>query len=84
MEHCLRLCQEYKITDAAAFLLERVGEVGSALHLILSNLSEKFAMLDAEIQKAFSCTVADNLNALVKKKMVFSHLNFTLSYVHVI
>lgn len=71
VEHCLRLCQEYNITDAASFLLERVGEVGSALHLILSHLSEKFVMLDAEIQKAFSCTIGDNLNALLKKKVVF-------------
>lgn len=84
MEQCLRLCQEYKITDAAAFLLERVGEVGGALHLILSNLSEKFAMLGAEIQKASSGSVVDSLNALMKKKVVFSHLNFTLSYVLVI
>lgn len=72
MEHCLRLCQEYEITDAASFLLERVGDVGSALLLILSNLSDKFAMLDAEIQKAISYTVADDLNALLKKKVVFS------------
>lgn len=79
VEHCLRLCQEYEIIDAASFLLERVGEVGSALLLILSNLSEKFAMLDAEIKKAFSYTVVDNLNALLKKKVVFSDLNFTLS-----
>lgn len=79
MEHCLHLCQEYEITDAASFLLERVGEVGSALLLILSNLSEKFAMLDVEIKKAFSYTVVDNLNALQKKKVVISDLNFTLS-----
>lgn len=70
VEHCLRLCQEYEITDAASFLLERVGEVGSALLLILSNLSEKFAMLEVEIKKAFSYTVVDNLNALLKKKVV--------------
>ncbi|KAH6791560.1 transducin family protein / WD-40 repeat family protein [Perilla frutescens var. hirtella] len=70
VEHCLRLCQEYEITDAASFLLERVGEVGSALLLVLSNLSEKFVMLDAEIRKAFSYTLMDNLNALLKKKVV--------------
>ncbi|KAL1535637.1 vacuolar protein sorting-associated protein 8 [Salvia divinorum] len=67
VEHCLSLCQEHGITDAASFLLERVGEVGSALLLILSHLSEKFVMLDEEIQKAFS---VDNLNALLKKKVV--------------
>ncbi|KAG8391995.1 hypothetical protein BUALT_Bualt01G0245600 [Buddleja alternifolia] len=70
VEHCLRLCQEYGIIDAASFLLERVGEVGSALLLILSNLNEKFVMLDAEIQRGFSGTGVDNLNAIVKKKEV--------------
>ncbi|GFQ05580.1 vacuolar protein sorting-associated protein 8 homolog [Phtheirospermum japonicum] len=70
VEHCLRLCQEYGIIDAASFLLERVGEVGSALLLILSNLGEKFVMLDAEIQKAFSSTVVDNFNDILKKRVV--------------
>ncbi|KAI3444349.1 hypothetical protein Pfo_001014 [Paulownia fortunei] len=70
VEHCLRLCQEYGIIDAASFLLERVGEVGSALLLILSNLSEKLVMLDAEIQKAFSYTLVDNLKAVLNKKVV--------------
>ncbi|KAL3830545.1 hypothetical protein ACJIZ3_019347 [Penstemon smallii] len=70
VEHCLRLCQEYGIVDAASFLLERVGEVGSALLLILSNLGEKFVMLDAEIRKGSSDTSPDNLNAFMKKKNV--------------
>ncbi|KAG6395277.1 hypothetical protein SASPL_145919 [Salvia splendens] len=70
VEHCLSLCQEYGITDAASFLLERVGEVRSALLLILSHLSEKFVMLDEEIQRAISCPVVDNLNAFLKKKVV--------------
>jgi len=35
LEHCLKLCQEYGITDAAIFLLERVGDVASALGLVL-------------------------------------------------
>lgn len=47
VDHCLRLCQEYKIIDAAAFLLERVGDVGSALSYTLSDLADKFSMLDA-------------------------------------
>lgn len=76
MEHCLRLCQEYGIIDAASFLLERVGEVGSAIHLILSNLNAKFAGLDAEIQKASPHTIVDNLDALLKKKVVFLKPDF--------
>ncbi|XP_028795790.1 vacuolar protein sorting-associated protein 8 homolog isoform X2 [Neltuma alba] len=54
VEHCLRLCQEYGIIDAAAFLLERVGDVGSALLLTLSSLSEKFVELDAAVETVIS------------------------------
>lgn len=54
VEHCLRLCQEYGIIDAAAFLLERVGDVGSALVLTLSSLSEKFVELDAAVEAVIS------------------------------
>uniref|UniRef100_A0A2P2L9D6 Uncharacterized protein MANES_01G240000 n=1 Tax=Rhizophora mucronata TaxID=61149 RepID=A0A2P2L9D6_RHIMU len=50
VEHCLRLCQEYGIIDAAAFLLERVGDVGSALLFTLSGLDEKFGKLDATVE----------------------------------
>lgn len=49
VEHCLRLCQEYGIIDAAAFLLERVGDVGSALLLTLSGLDSKFVELDTAL-----------------------------------
>ncbi|KAG6395280.1 hypothetical protein SASPL_145922 [Salvia splendens] len=34
VEHCLSLCQEYGITDAASFLLERVGEVAEILDIV--------------------------------------------------
>ncbi|XP_019090556.1 PREDICTED: vacuolar protein sorting-associated protein 8 homolog isoform X3 [Camelina sativa] len=46
VEHCLRLCQEYGIVDAAAFLLERVGDAASALSLTLSGLNEKYVELE--------------------------------------
>lgn len=46
VDRCLQLCQEYGIVDAAAFLLERVGDVGSALVLTLSGINDKFIMLD--------------------------------------
>ncbi|CAH8335200.1 unnamed protein product [Eruca vesicaria subsp. sativa] len=46
VEHCLRLCQKYGIADAAAFLLERVGDAASALSLTLSGLGEKFVALE--------------------------------------
>lgn len=54
VEHCLRLCQEHGIIDAAAFLLERVGDVGSALLLTLSSLNDKFTELDTAIGSAVS------------------------------
>lgn len=50
VEHCLQLCQKYGIIDAAAFLLERVGDVGSALVLTLSDLIDKFVELDAAVE----------------------------------
>lgn len=54
VEHCLRLCQEYGIIDAAAYLLERVGDVGGALLLTLSGLSDKFVELDASVETVVS------------------------------
>ncbi|XP_065860044.1 uncharacterized protein [Euphorbia lathyris] len=54
VEHCLRLCQEYGITDAAAFLLERVGDVGSALLLIITALNDKFPDLDTAVENVIS------------------------------
>ncbi|ANM67431.1 transducin family protein / WD-40 repeat family protein [Arabidopsis thaliana] len=50
VEHCLRLCQEYGIVDAAAFLLERVGDAGSALSLTLSGLNEKYVELEIAVE----------------------------------
>ncbi|XP_022144189.1 vacuolar protein sorting-associated protein 8 homolog [Momordica charantia] len=50
VEHCLRLCQQYEVIDAAAFLLERVGDVGSALFLTLSSLDKKFNDLEAAVE----------------------------------
>ncbi|KAK7275442.1 hypothetical protein RIF29_16559 [Crotalaria pallida] len=54
VEHCLRLCQKYGIIDAASFLLERVGDVGTALSLTLSDLNDKFVELDAAVEAVVS------------------------------
>ncbi|KAL9255809.1 Vacuolar protein sorting-associated protein 8-like protein [Drosera capensis] len=54
VEPCLRLCQEYGIIDAAAFLFERVGDVGNALQLTLSGINDKFLALDAVIKSMVS------------------------------
>ncbi|XP_058105006.1 uncharacterized protein LOC131248648 isoform X2 [Magnolia sinica] len=76
LEHCLRLCQEYGVTDAAAFLLERVGDVGSALLLIMSDLSEKLHLLDTALEAKVpeitsgSLTEMEQLNAILRMKEV--------------
>lgn len=70
VEHCLRLCQEYRIIDAAAFLLERVGDVGSALLLILSDLNDKMIVLNVAIEDGLSGASLDHLNAILKRKEV--------------
>ncbi|XP_057981031.1 uncharacterized protein LOC131166457 isoform X2 [Malania oleifera] len=76
VEHCLRLCQEYGIIDAAAFLLERVGDVGSALVLTLSSLNDKFVVLDTAVGSigsdvAFSCrTGMEHFNTVLRMKEV--------------
>ncbi|KAJ6807507.1 vacuolar protein sorting-associated protein 8-like protein [Iris pallida] len=54
LEHCLRLCQEYGVTDAAAFLLERVGDVGGALVLVMTGLHEKIDLLVAATENKCS------------------------------
>ncbi|CAL1398837.1 unnamed protein product [Linum trigynum] len=72
VEHCLRLCQEHGIIDAAAFLLERVGDVGSALLLTLSGLSDKFAELDQQVAMLVknSRSGIQQCNAILKTKQV--------------
>lgn len=71
VDHCLRLCQEHGIIDAAAFLLERVGDVGSALSFTLTDLADKFSMLDAAVQ-----SVNDYSNAVMKKEVYCSFSMF--------
>ena len=54
VDQCLQLCQEYGVVDASAFLLERVGDVGSALLLTLSGLNDKLMMLDSALKSMTS------------------------------
>ncbi|XP_020574102.1 vacuolar protein sorting-associated protein 8 homolog isoform X2 [Phalaenopsis equestris] len=62
LEHCLRLCQEYGVTDAAAFLLERVGDVGSALVVLMSGLDEKIELLVFAVVNKFSDATSRNMS----------------------
>ncbi|PWA87262.1 Clathrin, heavy chain/VPS, 7-fold repeat-containing protein [Artemisia annua] len=70
VDHCLRLCQEHGIIDAAAFLLERVGDVGSALSFTLSDLADRFNMLDAAVESIDDYAGVDRLNVVMKTKEV--------------
>ncbi|CAK4068105.1 unnamed protein product [Aphanomyces euteiches] len=45
VDSCLKLCKEYSITDAEAYLLERTGDVTGALSLILASLEKKIGLL---------------------------------------
>lgn len=78
VEHCLRLCQEYGIIDGAAFLLERVGDVGSALLLTLSGLNDKFTQLDTAVGSGVSkvslggSASMQHFNSVLKMKEVCS------------
>ncbi|KAE8729643.1 Microtubule-associated protein RP/EB family member 1B [Hibiscus syriacus] len=47
-------CYEHGIIDVAAFLLERVSDVGSALLLTLSSLNDKFVELDIAVGSTIS------------------------------
>lgn len=49
-EECLKLCQDYDIADASAYLLERLGNVTSALQLILQTLESRMMNLKRTIR----------------------------------
>ena len=49
-EECLQLCQKYDIADASAYLLERMGNVSSALQLILQTLESRMMGLKRTIR----------------------------------
>merc|ERR1719343_1777504 len=49
-EECLQLCQKYDIADASAYLLERMGNVTSALQLILQTMETRMMNLKRTIR----------------------------------
>jgi len=49
-EESLKLCQQYEIADASAYLLERMGNVSSALQLILQTLEGRMMGLKRTIR----------------------------------
>ena len=49
-EECLKLCQRHDIADASAYLLEKMGNVSSALQLILQTLEGRMMGLKRTIR----------------------------------
>ena len=59
VEECLKLCQEYEIADASAYLLERMGNVSSALQLMLQTLEGRLMTLK-RVVRGLSLSSYDN------------------------
>ena len=49
-EECLELCRQYDIADASAYLLERMGNVTSALQLILQTFESRMMALKRTVR----------------------------------
>ncbi|KAK3152034.1 hypothetical protein QOZ80_2BG0153450 [Eleusine coracana subsp. coracana] len=62
LERCLHLCLDYGVTDAAAFLQERVGDVGSALALVLAGLDENISLFISSVENTFSDVASKNIS----------------------
>lgn len=70
LERCLHLCLDYGVTDAAAFLQERVGDVGSALALILAGLDEKINLFISSVENAFSGIASKSISEIEQPDIV--------------
>ncbi|XP_078156920.1 transducin family protein / WD-40 repeat family protein [Carex rostrata] len=73
LEQCLRLCLDHGATDAAAFLLERVGDVSGALVLVMTGLEEKFESLISTLEHNFKDS--SDLGTILKTKEAMSVLD---------
>ncbi|XP_066321059.1 uncharacterized protein [Miscanthus floridulus] len=70
LERCLHLCLDYGVTDAAAFLQERVGDVGSALDLILAGLDEKISLFISSVENTFSGVASKSISEIKQLDIV--------------
>lgn len=57
LEDALQLCQDRRITDASAYLLERMGDVSGALKLMLQTLDSRMIGLKNILQESMSGNV---------------------------
>uniref|UniRef100_A0ACD5Z2U5 Uncharacterized protein n=2 Tax=Avena sativa TaxID=4498 RepID=A0ACD5Z2U5_AVESA len=70
LEKCLHLCLHYGVTDAAAFLQERVGDVGSALALVLAGLDEKISYFVTSVENLFSSIASKSISEIERPDIV--------------
>lgn len=50
LDECLKLCQSHDIPDASAYLLERLGNVSSALQLLLQTLEGRLMIVKRKVR----------------------------------
>lgn len=62
VDACLKLCKEFNITDAEAYLLERTGDVTGALTLILQSLEQKLKILKPAL-RGYNASVASSASS---------------------
>lgn len=48
---CVKICREYKITDAEAYLLERSGDISGALELTLQSIQNSLESLKISLRR---------------------------------
>ncbi|KAL7538868.1 hypothetical protein ACHAXR_009417, partial [Thalassiosira sp. AJA248-18] len=58
LDDALKLCQERKITDASAYLLERLGDVSGALKLMLETLDTRMITLKNILDHSVSANLS--------------------------
>lgn len=57
LSDALKLCQDEKITDASAYLLERTGDISGALNLMLETLDSRIVLLRNILRSSCSSRV---------------------------
>lgn len=80
LDQCLKLCQEYNITEATAFLLERSGAVLEALKLYIEVFLKflKFFDLFKIKKKIFEKNIQKAIRKIEKGKTPGSFSNFLI------
>eukprot|EP00557_Chaetoceros_sp_GSL56_P012850 CAMPEP_0176481546 /NCGR_PEP_ID=MMETSP0200_2-20121128/2883_1 /TAXON_ID=947934 /ORGANISM="Chaetoceros sp., Strain GSL56" /LENGTH=1954 /DNA_ID=CAMNT_0017877769 /DNA_START=49 /DNA_END=5913 /DNA_ORIENTATION=+ len=78
VEECLKLCQEYEIADASAYLLEKMGNVSSALQLMLQTLEGRLMTLK-RVVRGLSLSTHQNKGKVVLTRRLFNARNIVVN-----